>query len=242
MRKKILAFLGCFALSAVLMAQDKIVNDKNAQVRQVKDFHAIRVANGIRLYLNQSNEEAVAVSADEEKYIDHIKTEVKDGVLNIYYDHDPGDWKFWRDWSNKRLRAYVACKTLDALKASSGAQVEVDGILKSGNLFFRFSSGANFTGKVETSELKIDQNSGAEASISGTASNLKVEASSGSTLKGYELETEQCDASTSSGASIRLTVNKELVASASSGGQIYYKGTGVIKDISTSSGGAVSKR
>ncbi|HEV3249578.1 MAG TPA: DUF2807 domain-containing protein, partial [Puia sp.] len=71
---------------------------------------------------------------------------------------------------------------------------------------------------------------------------LRIQASSGSSMKGYELETDQCDANTSSGASVRVTVKKELNASASSGSEIYYKGAGVVRDLSTSSGGEVSKR
>ncbi len=46
-------------------AQDKVfVDDKNAQVRQVSgSFSAISVSSSIDLYLSQSNEETVVVSA-----------------------------------------------------------------------------------------------------------------------------------------------------------------------------------
>jgi hypothetical protein len=221
------------------MTQSRVVNDKNAQVRNVKGFHAIRVSSGIHLFLTQGTEEAVAVSASEEKYRDHIATVVENGVLKIYFDDN--SWHFWDD-DRKKLKAYVSCKMLDALSASSGSQVEVDGSLKSGELTMHFSSGANFSGSVAVSSLKVDQGSGAEANISGTASQLHVEASSGSSFKGYDLQTDLCDASSSSGASLHITVNKELSASAHSGGQIYYKGTGLIREISTGSGGEISRR
>ena len=227
------------AFMITAMAQNKVVNDKNAQARNVKGFHAIKVSNGIHLYLNQGNEEAVAVSASEEKYRDHIITEVDNGVLKIYFDNS--NWRFWDD-DKRKLRAYVSCKSLDGLVASSGAQVDVDGSLTSPDLSMRLSSGANFSGAVAVSTLKVDQGSGAQANISGTASKLSVEASSGATCKAYDLQTDICDATTSSGASLRVTVNKELSASAHSGGQIYYKGSGLIRDISTSSGGEVSRR
>ena len=235
MKRIALALLSCLVLSAAVA--QKTFNDKNAQTRNVKGFHGIKISNGIHLYLSQGNEEAVAVSASRQEYIDKIKTEVDNGVLKIYYDHD----KLWNS-DGKDLRAYVSCKVLDLLKANSGAEVEVDGTIKSGTLSFDFSSGAHFDGRVESTTLKVDQNSGAEAKVSGIVTNFTIEASSGSTFKGYDLTTDQCDASTSSGASLKVTVNKELIASASSGGQIYFKGSGVIKDISTSSGGEVSKR
>ncbi len=236
--KKIVLGLFSFLLATAAFAQNKTFNDKNAQVREAKNFHGIKVSNGIHLYLSQGNEEAVAVSASSDEYIRRIKTEVDNGILKIYYDHGVGSWST----DGKTLRAYVSCKTLDQLKANSGAEVEVDGTIKSGDLAFDFSSGASFNGRVESNSLKVEQNSGAEAKISGVANNLTVEASSGSSFRGYDLETQSCDANTSSGATLKVTVNKELSASASSGGQIYFKGTGVIKEISTSSGGEVSKR
>ena len=232
------AIIGSLLLNAAI-GQNKIVNDPNAEVRTVKGFHGIRVSNGIHLFLTQGNEEAVAVSATERKYRDRIVTVVEDGVLKIYVEKS--HWSFWDDdWKN--LKAYVSCKVLDELKASSGARVDVDGSLHSGNLTMHFSSGSGFNGNVQVTDLKIDQGSGADTKISGTASSLNVESSSGSSLKGYDLETDQCSANCSSGGSVHITVKKELSASASSGGQIYYRGNGVIRDISTSSGGEVSRR
>jgi hypothetical protein len=238
MKQLMIAILGCLIIYTAA-AQNKIVNDPNAEVRSAKNFHAIRVSSGIHLYLTQGNEEAVAVSASDRKFRDRIVTVVEDGVLKIYVDFN--HWRFWDDdWKN--LKAYVSCKTLDELKASAGARVDVDGSLKSGNLALHFSSGSGFEGKVEVTDLKISQGSGADSRISGTAATLRVEGNSGSTFRGFDLETDQCSASCSSGASVNVTVKKELNASASSGGQINYKGTGVIRDISTSSGGEVSRR
>ena len=238
--KKIIFAIACSLILTVAAAQNKIVKDPNAQVRSVKGFHAIKVSNGIHLYLTQGNEEAVAVSAKATEYRNRIRTEVYNGVLKIYYDND--DWKFWSDNNRKNLKAYVSCKTLDALNASSGSRVEVDGTIKSGNLDMDFSSGAIFNGSINVSALNLDQGSGAQATISGTAASFKVEASSGSSLNGFDLETNQCNARVSSGGSVDITVRKELIASAHSGGQITYKGGGVIREVNTGSGGEVSKR
>jgi hypothetical protein len=238
--KKLFLAISAFIFLSTVMAQSKVINDQNAQTRSVKDFHAIRVSNGIHLFLTQGNEEAVAVSATDPEYRDRIKTEVSNGVLKIYFDKT--GWNSWKDMDRRKLRAYVSCKVLDELKGNSGAQVEVDGSIKSGELAMDFTSGANFKGDVRVTKLRMDQNSGAETNISGTAVTCTIEASSGSSFKGYDFSTDICDASTSSGADLRITVNKELSASASSGGQIHYKGNGVIKEINTSSGGEVSKR
>ncbi len=239
--KKILFAVSAFLLfSIATIAQKKVINDPNAQVRTVTGFHGIRVSNGIHLYLSQGNEETVAVSASDTEFRDRIKTEVVNGILKIYYDNEGRKWK--DDWDKKKLKAYVSFKQIDELKGNSGVQVDVDGSIKAGELVMDFSSGAVFNGNIQVSKLNMQQNSGSEVNISGSAGTCKIDISSGGTFKGYDLQTDFSDVDISSGGSVRITVNKELSASASSGGEVHYKGTGVIRKISTSSGGEVTKR
>ncbi|HVU58140.1 MAG TPA: head GIN domain-containing protein [Puia sp.] len=238
MQKIVFLLAACLTLTAV-MGQNTVFHDPNAQLRQVTDFHAIHVSTGIRLYLTQGGEKAVAVSASQAEYRDRIQTEVKNGVLHIYYDTEK--WK-WFDMHGKELKVYVSCVTIDGLEASSGAKVEVNGTLKSGTFTMGFSSGAKFDGKVEASDLKIDQNSGAQSTISGTAGHLQASATSGSHLHGYDLVAGNCEVKANSGGSIDISVEKEMEVSAHSGGRIRYQGAGVIKEVHTSSGGSVARR
>jgi len=231
-----LAFIG-FVLAFSAAAQISI-NDANAEVRTVKNFHAIRVSSGIQLTLVQGKEEAVAVSAVSEEYRNNIKTVVEDGVLKIQYDNK--GWKGNR--GDKKLKAYVSVINVDDIHVSSGASVKIEGNIKSASLGIDVSSGASFKGDVRADQLVVDQSSGSVVDISGTAGKLKIDGSSGSVFNGYDLEVEDGEADISSGGLIHVTINKELSAEASSGGSISYKGKGVIRNIKTSSGGNVSKK
>lgn len=237
MQKMILLLAACFTLSAA-NAQKTIIKDPNAELRKVGDFHAIYVSTGIRLFLTQGSEKAVAVSASSAEYRERILTEVKNGVLRIYYDTEK--WK-WPDFHGKELQVYVSCTDIDGLAASSGARVEVDGTLKSGTFTMSFTSGARFSGKVEATDLKIEQNSGAQSTIAGAAAHLRASATSGSHLHGFDLMAGDCDVNANSGGSIDISVEKEMEVSAHSGGKIRYQGAGVIKEVHTSSGGSVKK-
>jgi hypothetical protein len=239
MKKIILAISSIFFLSAAI-AQDKVVNDPNAQVRTVSSFHGIKVSTGIHLFLTQGNDEKVAVSADSKEHRDKIVTEVVNGVLKIYYDNNH-NW-YGNDNDHKNLRAYVSCKMLDELRASSGSHVDVDGTIQSGTLVLDFSSGASFKGNVAAKDIHVDASSGSHSMISGTANEVKASTSSGSHIDASALSTDECDADASSGGHIEVKVNKSLSASASSGGHIDYTGDASIKSINTSSGGRVSKR
>lgn len=238
--KKPVFFLAAMLLTITLMAQ-KQIDDANAEVRTVGSFHGIKVSNGITVYLIQGNSEMVAVSANEVEVRNKIITRVENGILKIYYDED--DWKFWKNFSNKKSRAYVSVKEIDKIQATSGSDVRVEGLLKAGSLRMDASSGASINGKLEASSLEVDQSSGSVITISGNISgNLKVDGSSGSVFRGYDLTVENCDAETSSGAGVQVTVNKELKVQASSGGYIHYKGNALIRDVHTSSGGSVSRK
>ncbi|MBC7904495.1 MAG: DUF2807 domain-containing protein [Gemmatimonadaceae bacterium] len=236
--KKAIFFVLAMVLAVAGFSQDKVINDPNVEARTVGSFHAIKVSNGIDLIIKQGSTEAVAVSAIDKEYRDRIKTEVKGGELRIYFDHST--WKSWSS-SGKKLKAYVSFKELDKIDGSSGSQTTIDGDLKAGNLKIEMSSGAAFDGSVQASALTVDQSSGSGVKIKGAVQSLSVDASSGAYFRGYDLATDKCVADVSSGGSVQITVNKELAAEASSGGDIRYKGEGVITKISTGSGGSIKK-
>jgi hypothetical protein len=236
--KKLLLAAGMFATLS-LAAQDLVIDDANAKRRSLSgSFQSIRVSDGIELLLTQGSEESVAVSASESKYLERLKTEVSDGVLRIYYDNKS---MVWNNNERRRLKAYVSFKTLNQIKASSGAEVQAKSVWKLDALQLDFSSGARFNGSLEVNELATSQGSGSEINLSGKAASLKAEASSGAVFKGYDLAAGFCEAKASSGGEVRITVNKELAAKASSGGSIRYRGDGVLRDINVSSGGSVKR-
>ncbi|MEO6542205.1 MAG: DUF2807 domain-containing protein, partial [Ferruginibacter sp.] len=146
----------------------------------------------------------------------------------------------WKS-ENRKLKAYVSFKTLMKLNASAGSEVTVNGSINSDNLDLDVSSGSEFTGAINAKQFSADVSSGAEVNITGRSDKLKVEVSSGAEFDGYDFTTDYCDASASSGASVHVTINKELNAKASGGADIRYKGTALIRDIKISGGGAVKK-
>jgi hypothetical protein len=197
----------------------------------------VEVSNGINLILKQGTTDAVAVSGSSTDIIKRIKTEVVNGKLKIYFDHEG-----WKDWGKKNMKAYVSVKNIDELEASSGADAITDGNINADNLKITLSSGADFDGSVTASKLWIDQSSGSDMDIKGKVQDIEVKTSSGSDFHGYDLVAETCSAHASSGSDISITVNKELQAEASSGGDISYKGGAAITNVSNSSGGKIKKQ
>ena len=238
MKKLLLLFVSIISLSAFAQ-ETKVINDGNAVQRSLSgSFTGIAVSSGIQLIITQGNEESIAVSASEQKHLDRLITEVVNGTLKIYYDNKG----VTRKSSGKaNLKAYVSFKTLEKLNVSSGADATVNGSIRSDKLDLQVTSGALFSGGINTKELVTEVNSGAIIKITGSADKFTIAASSGADFKGYDFAVDFCDANVSSGGAVHITINKELNAKASSGGDIHYKGTGLIRDIKTSSGGSVKK-
>jgi hypothetical protein len=227
---KKLFLLSTILVFACLAYAQHIVKDANAEKRNISGFHAVKVSHGIDLFISQG-EESLAVSASDTKYRNKIRTEVKEGVLRIWYESGIG---VHIDQGNKKMKAYLSFKNLDRLEASGGSDISVDGIIAVPKLSLDMSGGSDFGGKVNVNDLKIDASGGADVDISGTAKDVTIDASGGSDFKGYELITDNCTVDASGGSDVYITVNKELNAESSGGSDVHYKGNGLIKNLKTS--------
>jgi len=237
MKKYIFLISGLIITGSVFAQKKTVISDANAEVRNVKNFHAIHVSHAINVYLTQSDEEAVAVSARDTKYRDRIRTEVKNGVLRIWYDNEGWNWSN----DNKKLKAYVSVKTLDELNASGASDIMVDGTISGDKLDIELSGASDFKGSIKMNELNLDQSGASDVTISGSAGKVTIKASGASDVKGYDLITENCDAHASGASDIKISVNKELSAHASGASSIYYKGTAVIRDLHSNGASSVGK-
>jgi hypothetical protein len=236
--KKSVFFLAIMLLGGVICAQNGVINDPNAELRSAKDFHAIDISSAIDLYLNQSESEAVAVSAKDIKTRDRIITSVENGVLRIRLEREGWNWHE----GNKKLKAYVSFKNINSLSASGASNVYVNGSIKGDRLDLHLSGASDFKGSVKLNTLMIDQSGASDVTINGMVSSLTISASGASDTKGYDLVSDNCSAQASGASDISVTVNKELNAHASGASSINYKGEGVIRDLHSSGASSVSKK
>lgn len=239
--KKILTamVLGLGLVTAHAQSEKNIVVDANAEVRAVSGFSAVEVSGAIDLYLSQGSEEAVAVSAGSDEIRSRIRTEVKGAILRIYVDGKGLNWKMW---NNNKMKAYVTFKHLTGIEASGACNVKATGPIKENELKIEMSGASDFSGEVSVSRLKLDASGASNMKITGQAATMFVEASGACNIKAYNLNTDICKIDASGASNVQVRVNKELNAQASGGSSVYYKGTGLVRDISASGGASVKHR
>lgn len=223
-----------FALAFLLGIGTQVLAKKtDRQIRHVPEFNAISVSSGIDLYLTQSGIEKVEVKADQD-IIHAIVTKVKNGVLHIYLEKNM-NWQ----WSKSR-QAYVTFDDLEEINAAAGSDVYSENSFKLKDLKLIASSGSD----IKLEDLKADKiwlstSSGSDAHLSGKVNQFEAKASSGSDIDARNLVSKECEVSVSSGSDASVHVTESLKASASSGGDVRYKGNPAHKDIHESSGGDV---
>lgn len=150
--KKLFIFLSIITELTCFSQDNILVNDAKAEKRILNaSFNAITVSDGIEQLLTQGNTEAIAVSASSQEYIGRLKTVVENAVFKIYYDDKS---VFGNSDSKRKLKAYLSFKSLEKLKASSGANVIVKSDLNLDKLTVSFSSGSLFSAKLKSKILK----------------------------------------------------------------------------------------
>lgn len=235
--KKFLLLLVTVFVVLVLKAQNEIVVDPNASVRELPgQFNAVKVSNGIDLYLSQSDNIALAVSAGNESYKEDIKTVIENGTLRIYYEGEKG----WHK-KDRKLRVYVSFTELKRIDASGACDVIIAGTLTTSGLVLHLSGACDFSGTIKVNTLDINLSGASDAKISGTAGTVNIKSSGASDVKAFDLVTDTCNTNISGASDVHITVNGELTASASGASDIKYKGTGVIKEKHSSGASSITK-
>lgn len=241
MKKLLFPFVMLLAFISTLSAQDMMmINDKNAELRSVGSFTGIQVSNAIEVIIKQGNEDAVVVSAGEEKYRSRIKTEVRNGVLFIWYDND--GLKNWWKGDEKKLRAYVSVKNLNLIKASGATDVKIDGMLRGTKLKVELSGASTFKGELRYEDLKMNQSGASDATVKGKVTNLEIDLNGASDFKGFDLVSENCDIQTSGASDVKITVNNEIKVNASGASDVEYKGNAKVSELKTSGASSLRKR
>lgn len=236
--KKIFLVLMVVLFTSTLRAQNEIVFDPHASERTLSgSFDAIKVSGGIDLYLSQSDKSAIAVSAANENYKEGIKTVIENSTLKIFYDGE----KKWNK-KDRKLKVYVSFTDLQKIAASGACDVVIAGSLTVATCVLEMSGACDFNGMVKVNTLKINLSGASDVKISGTANTVDIVGSGASDVKGYGLVTDICNANVSGASDINITVNQILNAHASGASNINFKGTCLIKEMSSSGASDISRK
>ncbi len=178
-------------------------------------YDEIEVSHGLDVYLTQSDTESISVQADENLH-DIIITKIEGNVLKIYADENIN--------FSEAQKVMVNFKNISKISAASGSDVYSTNIFELESIQLVTSSGSDMTLDINAQSIDCSSSSGSDLKLSGTTTHLVAKASSGSDINASDLNAETSRVKASSGADIKVNTSRELYASASSGGDVRYRG------------------
>ncbi|MEQ9403425.1 MAG: head GIN domain-containing protein [Cyclobacteriaceae bacterium] len=225
---------------------------QSEETRNLSSFSEVSAQEGIDVYLKKGNKEEARVVARSVD-LEDVLTEVSGGRLKIHLDGSR--------WRNVDVDVYVTYKSIDEINASSSGSItaedpiEVDGdfevgvsssgdvraTIKADELSIEASSSGDAVLNVEVDEIRAEVSSSGDVELEGTARIQDIEVSSSGDYDASDVDSEEAEASASSGGSIKVKVSGKIDARASSGGSVRYGGNPKYVDVSSSSGGSVKR-
>lgn len=146
-------------------------------------------------------------------------------------------------WTGSNVKAKITLYTprISSIDASAGSSVSSRDVFQSDAISLESSSGASINVKLEANSIEGSVSSGGSIVVTGKSDNTKIEASSGGSFNGIDLETKNAKAESSSGGSVKIWCTQDIVADASSGGSIRYKGNPSKTNIDAGFSGSIGK-
>jgi hypothetical protein len=201
--------------------------------REVYGFDALKVENGIDVFITSGEEERLSVEADENLH-EYIMTEVRNGELKIFSNVNI------RMAKSKKI--HLTYKSLQSIRISSAGDVYGMNTLQTDHLRVNLSSAGNLKLDVDAEEIFVDISSSGNVSLSGSTGYLKADLSSAGDLHAFDLEARNGDIHVSSAGNARVYLTESGNFNASSAGDIIYMGNPLNVRVNTSSAGKVKKR
>lgn len=203
--------------------------------RHITGFHAVDVGGSFDVYITQGSSESVKVEAPDE-IIDHIITEVDNGVLKIYNKNDR-NFHFGDLFGNhKKIVVYVTAKDLNAIAVSGSGDVFFKEGIRTNSLRLRVSGSGDMYGRVEVKNLESGISGSGDVKLTGRAESSAVNVSGSGDFEARGLVTVNTLVHVSGSGDASVNASGSISASVSGSGDVRY--TGGAKSVSSSKSGS----
>lgn len=221
-----------FILAIVLVSFFQVCFAQHSEVRTVGSFRGVKTAEAVDVYLKKGDKESVRVETGSSNLSDVI-TEVSGTYLKIHM----------RSGSRGKedVKVYVTYVQLDKISSSSASNIYGEESVKAESMQLEVSSAASIELTLDVENLVASASSAGDMELEGKSGSVSFSASSAGEIDAYGLKAGKVVAEASSAGSVKVSVSNELMANASSGGSIRYRGNPSKSITNSSSGGSVKK-
>lgn len=233
----LLVILSVCSTSCIIGGWDNSISGNGnvqEESRDISGFTGVLVSSGIDVILSEGNEFEVRVVADE-NLMEVIETTLNGRLLEVGTDNVS-----IRNAKSKKV--YVTLPELSKLKISSAGDCHGQTVFHCDHLELGVSSAGDLNLEVEADRIDLSISSSGDAKLAGNAGVFNASLSSAGDLHAFDLQAGKVKVDVSSAGDARVFATDEISMSASSAGNIHYKGDArVIKSSKSSAGDIVKK-
>ena len=198
----------------------------------VTGFSGVHASSGIDVNISQGDF-FVELVADENLH-EFITIEKEGNMLRIGSERSI--------YRAKSKVVNVSVPELTKIKISSAGDVKGMSDFLCEDIDISISSAGDLDLTVDANEIKLSISSSGDCNLRGSANSLDARLSSAGDLHAFDLFADFVKVTVSSAGDARVWANKEIEMSASSAGNIYYKGDARVMRSSTSSAGNIIRK
>jgi len=213
----------------------KVKSHADVQDRHLSGFNSVDVSGSFDVYIVQGATESVKVEAPAD-IMDHIVTEVEDGVLKIHDKHNSG-WN-WGNWmgGHKKVAVYVSATDLNSIGITGSGDVNFKGGIHTASLKLWVTGSGDVIGRVDVKTLECKISGSGDMKLMGRAENSALSLSGSGDFSGKGLETQNTLVRVSGSGDAAINASSSINASVSGSGDVSY--TGSPKDVVKSKSGS----
>lgn len=201
--------------------------------RSAKDFSKISVSISGDVYISESNEFGVSVTA-QKNLVDNIVTEVRDNTLYITNT---------RSFKTKEpVIIMVSLPVLSEIDLAGSANIVGNTPFTTNSLKTKLTGSGNITTDVSCTSFNCEITGSGNIKMSGDCINSKVAVNGSGNYNGYNFETDRTDVSITGSGNAEVNVTESLYATISGSGNVFYTGNGSAKESNITGSGNISKK
>ncbi len=223
--------------SCVFENSEKISGNGNVvkQNREVSSFNSVNASGVFNIHLAQGDAESLVIETDE-NLMSYLETKVEDSTLYI-------DVKKHINIRHARKKnVYVTFKKIDRLKITTVGNVETDGMLHFNELNLEHSGVGNMKLELDCNKLIADIHSVGDVTLKGKVVDAEIKNSSVGNTNASELIVDKLQINNNSVGNVEVHAEKEISIHSSGVGNLTFSGNAVVKELSSSGIGKVSKK
>ncbi len=190
-----------------------------AQDRTISKFDKIAVSGNVSIEMIKGDspilEYKMIAGSENDLY-----TEVENGKLVVKIKSN----LFKKMGKKVQAKVTVYYQNVASIECKNGASFMMKDRTVSNDMNIRIKNGAAAHINLDSETVNAIVSTGSSLRLLGSANEINLKASTGSSIDAYKVESDKANVKSSTGSAIKVNVNKNLKADASTGGTIKYKG------------------